>query len=86
MTRCDALSPRPPHVQPGRCPARDSAFADERHTIVVKKEGSMIFAFTVGGGLVVMGVAAFLFSRQGGPTRSVAHVLYEAEQTPPKAR
>jgi hypothetical protein len=46
----------------------------------------MIFAFTVGGGLVVMGFAAFLFSRQGGPTRSVAHVLYEAEQAPTKPR
>jgi hypothetical protein len=46
----------------------------------------MILVFTIGGGLVVMGVAAFLFSQQGGPTRSVTHVLYETEHPPTDAR
>jgi hypothetical protein len=33
-----------------------------------------------------MGVAAFLFSRQGGPTRSVAHVLYDTENATTETR
>jgi hypothetical protein len=46
----------------------------------------MILALTIGGSVVIMGVAAFLFSQQGGPTRSVAHVLYDTEHPPTDAR
>ena len=46
----------------------------------------MILVFTIGGSLVVMGVAAFLFSQQGGSTRSVAHVLYDTENAAKETR